>query len=418
MRILIVGGGGREHAIAWKIAQSPRVSRLYCAPGNAGIAEIAELVPYKATDLDRIVGFARQEKIDLCFVAPDDPLALGLVDRLTEAGIRAFGPSKAAAQIEGSKIYAKNLMKRYQIPTAAYRCFDEPQSALDYIDKADMPVVVKADGLALGKGVVIARDRAQARQAIHEMMVADRFGAAGRSVVVEQYLTGPELTVLAFTDGIVIRPMVASRDHKRALDGDCGLNTGGMGAVAPGADLDDAAWQSLTDTILQPTVDALRAEGRPFKGVLYFGLMLTADGPKVIEYNARFGDPEAQVVLPLLETDLLDIIDAVIDEKLKDQPIAWKKAAACCVVLASGGYPGSYQTGYPITGLDQVPADCLLFHAGTKRSGDQLLTAGGRVLGVTALGATLSQAIKRAYAALAPIRFEAMHYRHDIGMTR
>jgi phosphoribosylamine--glycine ligase len=418
MKILIVGGGGREHAIAWKMKQSPRVSRLYCAPGNAGIAAIAELVPVKATELDKIVRFARQESIDLCFVAPDDPLALGLVDQLEQAGIRAFGPSKAAALIEGSKVFAKDLMRRHHIPTADYHCFDDPQQALDFVETAQLPLVIKADGLALGKGVVIAKDRRQARQAVQDMMVAARFGAAGRSVVIESFLTGPELTVLAFTDGRTIRPMVTSRDHKRALDGDQGLNTGGMGAVAPGADLDEAAWQYLTDAILQPTVDAMRTEGRLFKGILYFGLMLTADGPKVIEYNARFGDPEAQVVLPLLETDLLDIVDAIIDEKLAGQPIVWKQAAACCVVLASGGYPENYQTGYPIRGLDKTPPDCLVFHAGTKLAQDQVLTAGGRVLGVTAVAETVGQAIGRAYDAVQPITFQDMHYRHDIGRTR
>lgn len=417
MKILIIGGGGREHAIAWKLKQSPRVSRLFCAPGNAGIAGVAECVPIKATELDKIVRFALQESIDLCFVAPDDPLALGLVDLLEQAGIRAFGPNKAAALIEGSKVFAKDLMRRHQIPTADYQCFDDPQAALDFIETADLPLVVKADGLALGKGVVIARDRQQARQAVQDLMVAARFGAAGRSVVIESFLTGPELTVLAFTDGKTIRPMMTSRDHKRALDGDQGLNTGGMGAVAPGADLDEAAWRHLTDTILQPTVDAMRAEGRPFRGVLYFGLMLTADGPKVIEYNARFGDPEAQVVLPLLETDLLDIVDAIVDERLDSQPITWKQAAACCVVLASGGYPEQYQTGYPIRGLENTQ-DCLIFHAGTRLAQDQVVTAGGRVLGVTAVADTVCQAIDRAYEAVRQISFQNMHCRHDIGKTR
>ncbi|MDW7659455.1 MAG: phosphoribosylamine--glycine ligase, partial [Bacillota bacterium] len=352
------------------------------------------------------------------FVAPDDPLSLGLVDQLEQAGIRAFGPSKAAAKIEGSKVFAKDLMRRHHIPTADYRCFDDAQETLEFIEEAELPLVIKADGLALGKGVVIARDRQQVRQAVQDMMVTGRFGEAGRTVVIESYLTGPELTVLAFTDGKTIRPMVTSRDHKRALDDDQGLNTGGMGAIAPGADLDDAAWQYLTDAILQPTIDAMLTEGRPFKGVLYFGLMLTAEGPKVIEYNARFGDPEAQAVLPLLETDLLDIVDAIIDERLADQPIVWKQAAACCVVLASGGYPEKYQTGLPIRGLDQVPADCLVFHAGTKLMQDQLVTAGGRVLGVTAVADTVEQAISRAYEAVLPISFQDMHYRHDIGKTR
>ena len=415
MRVLIVGGGGREHAIAWKLKQSPRISQLFCAPGNAGIAELAACVPIKATDLDALVRFARSETIDLVFVAPDDPLALGLVDRLETAGIRAFGPRSHAAVLESSKAFAKDLMRRYRIPTADYQVFDDVKAALAHVAGAELPLVVKADGLALGKGVVIAHERKEARAAVTDMMVNSRFGQAGQKLVIESFLSGPELTLLAFTDGRTIHPMVTSRDHKRACDNDQGLNTGGMGAVAPGADLDENAWRQLRETILQPTVDAMRAEGRPFKGVLYFGLMLTQDGPKVIEYNARFGDPEAQVVLPLLETDLLDIIEAILDERLDQLEIRWKSGAACCVVAASGGYPAAYQTGYPILGLDKVPSDCLVFHAGTRREGDAVLTSGGRVLGVTALGRTVEEAVGRAYRALDVISFKDMHARRDIG---
>ncbi len=415
MRVLIVGGGGREHAIAWKLKQSPRISQLFCAPGNAGIAELAACVPIKATDLDALVRFARSETIDLVFVAPDDPLALGLVDRLETAGIRAFGPRSHAAVLESSKAFAKDLMRRYRIPTADYQVFDDVKAALAHVAGAELPLVVKADGLALGKGVVIAHEREEARAAVTDMMVNSRFGQAGQKLVIESFLSGPELTLLAFTDGRTIHPMVTSRDHKRACDNDQGLNTGGMGAVAPGADLDENAWRQLRETILQPTVDAMRAEGRPFKGVLYFGLMLTQDGPKVIEYNARFGDPEAQVVLPLLETDLLDIIEAILDERLDQLEIRWKSGAACCVVAASGGYPAAYQTGYPILGLDKVPSDCLVFHAGTRREGDAVLTSGGRVLGVTALGRTVEEAVGRAYRALDVIAFKDMHARRDIG---
>ena len=417
MNVLIVGGGGREHAIAWKLRQSPRVGKLYCAPGNAGIAEIAEIVPIKANDLAGLVDFARHNPIDLVFVAPDDPLALGLVDELEAAGIRAFGPRRQAAVIEASKAFAKDLMHRHQIPTADYRVFDNQEEAIDWLSTANMPIVVKANGLALGKGVVIARTREQAVEAVQEMMSGQAFGTAGKTVVIEQFLTGPELTVLAFTDGTTICPMVTSRDHKRALDGDQGLNTGGMGAVAPGADLTPEDLDDLCRTIFQPTIDAMRAEGRLFQGVLYFGLMLTPLGAKVIEFNARFGDPEAQAVLPLLETDLVDIIDAVIDKKLDQLSINWKKSCSCCIVLASGGYPGSYKTGYPISGLDKLPTDCLAFHAGTRRESGKVVTSGGRVLGLTLIAPTLEEAIDAAYSAAANVSFEHMHYRRDIGRT-
>ncbi len=418
MKVLVIGSGGREHAIVWKLKQSPRISKLYCAPGNGGIAGLAELVPIRATDLDNLVDFAKREQIDLVFVAPDDPLALGLVDAMEEAGIRAFGPRRSAAVIEASKAFSKDLMRRYHIPTARYSTFTDLDAAYAHIDQSGLPIVVKADGLALGKGVIIAGTRAEARQAVHGMMAEAAFGQAGRTVVIEEFLTGPELTVLAFTDGRTVRPMVSSRDHKRALDHDRGLNTGGMGAIAPGADLSPETWQIMQDTIFQPTIDAMRAEGRLFRGVIYFGLMLTPDGPKVIEYNARFGDPEAQAVLPLLETDLLDIIEAILDNRLARQEIIWKKACSCCVVMASGGYPGQYKTGYPIEGLTKVSPACLVFHAGTRLDEGRILTAGGRVLGVTALAADLPAAIRQAYADVGQIHFQDMHFRTDIGQTR
>ena len=345
MKLLIVGGGGREHAIAWKFSQSPQVDALYCAPGNAGIAQIATCVPIKATDLDAMVRFAVSEAIDLVFVAPDDPLALGMVDALQQAGIRAFGPSRAAARIEASKSFAKDLMRRYQIPTADYAVFDSVEPALAHLNSCDLPIVIKADGLALGKGVIIAQTQLEAEQAVRDMLEGNAFGQAGSRVVIESFLTGPELTVLAFADGKTVVPMVSSRDHKRAFDRDQGPNTGGMGTIAPGARLSVQDQELMLATIFQPTIDAMAAEGCPFKGVIYFGLMLTPSGPKVIEYNARFGDPEAQVVLPLLETDLVDICLAVLDGRLDQIDIRWQDRNACCVVLASGGYPGAYETG-------------------------------------------------------------------------
>lgn len=417
MKVLIVGGGGREHAIAWKLKQSPRISELYCAPGNAGIADLATLIPIPATHVGEMVEFARSLAIDLVVVAPDDPLALGMVDALNAAGIRAFGPTKAAARIEASKSFAKNLMHRYHIPTADYQVFDSLTPALLHLDGCSLPIVIKADGLALGKGVIIAHTQEEAREAVRNMMSGTAFGAAGSRVVIESFLTGPELTVLAFTDGKTIVPMVSSRDHKRALDHDRGPNTGGMGAVAPGAQLTPAQDKLLMDTIFRPTVGAMAAEGCPFKGVIYFGLMLTPQGPKVIEYNARFGDPETQAILPLLETDLLEIFDAVIDGRLHNLPIRWKHQASCCVVMASGGYPGAYQTGYPIEHLGKVEGS-LVFHAGTRRQDGQVVTSGGRVLGVTAVAETLEAAIDQAYADVARIYFKDVHYRTDIGRTQ
>jgi len=416
MRLLIVGGGGREHAIAWKFSQSPQVDTLYCAPGNAGIAQIATCVPIKATDLDAMVRFAVAEAIDLVFVAPDDPLALGMVDALQQAGIRAFGPSRAAARIEASKSFAKDLMRRYQIPTADYAVFDSVEPALAHLNSCDLPIVIKADGLALGKGVIIAQTQLEAEQAVRDMLEGNAFGQAGSRVVIESFLTGPELTVLAFADGQTVVPMVSSRDHKRAFDHDQGPNTGGMGTIAPGARLSAQDQEQMLTTIFQPTIDAMAAEGCPFKGVIYFGLMLTPSGPKVIEYNARFGDPEAQVVLPLLETDLVDICLAVLDGRLDQIDIRWQDRNACCVVLASGGYPGAYETGYPISGLDSV-TESLVFHAGTRQDGATIVTAGGRVLGVTAVSDTLEGAISQAYQDVARIHFDKVHYRRDIGRT-
>jgi len=416
MKLLIVGGGGREHAIAWKFSQSPQVDALYCAPGNAGIAQIATCVPIKATDLDAMVRFAVAEAIDLVFVAPDDPLALGMVDALQQAGIRAFGPSRAAARIEASKSFAKDLMRRYQIPTADYAVFESVEPALAHLNSCDLPIVIKADGLALGKGVIIAQTQLEAEQAVRDMLEGNAFGQAGSRVVIESFLTGPELTVLAFADGKTVVPMVSSRDHKRAFDRDQGPNTGGMGTIAPGARLSVQDQELMLATIFQPTIDAMAAEGCPFKGVIYFGLMLTPSGPKVIEYNARFGDPEAQVVLPLLETDLVDICLAVLDERLDQIDIRWQDRNACCVVLASGGYPGAYVTGYPISGLDSV-TDSLVFHAGTRQDGADIVTAGGRVLGVTAVADTLEEAINQAYRDVARIHFDKVHYRRDIGRT-
>ncbi len=420
MKILVVGGGGREHAIVWKLAQSSRVEKIYCAPGNGGTAQIAQNIPAKATDLEAVRDFALSESIDLVFVAPDDPLAMGMVDFLENSGIRAFGPRAAAARIEASKSYAKDLMKKYNIPTAAYEIFTDMEAALAYVERCELPVVIKADGLALGKGVIIAEAREEALKAVKEMMSDGVFGTAGRTIVVEEFLRGPELTVLAFADGKTVKAMVSSRDHKRALDGDMGLNTGGMGAIAPGADLTEEQQREMHELIFQPTIDAMRAEGSPFAGVIYFGLMLTAAGPKVIEYNARFGDPETQVVLPLLETDFVDIIDACIDGKLDQLEINWSDRCACVVVMASGGYPGKYETGKIISGLESAVKpgdDAIIFHAGTSRDGNVVNTSGGRVLGVTALADSRDKAIDKAYEIVDRISFDNCHYRRDIGRT-
>lgn len=418
MKILVVGGGGREHAIVMKLAESPKVDALYCAPGNGGISKYAECFPVKATDIEGMVSLAKRLEVDLCFVAPDDPLAMGMVDAMQAEGIATFGPKKNAAIIESSKVFSKELMHKYNIPTADYHVFDNPDDAKSFIQSQNTyPTVVKADGLALGKGVIIAQNEEEAFAAVHSIMEEKIFGNSGARVVIEEYLTGPEVSVLSFTDGKTIKPMVSSMDHKRALDGDQGRNTGGMGTVAPNPYYTPQVAQVCMDQIFLPTIQAMAKEGRPFQGCLYFGLMLTPKGPKVIEYNCRFGDPEAQVVLPLLETDLVDIILAISNGTLDQQPIIWKDACAACVIMASGGYPIQYKTGLPISGLDdkgQVE-NCFVYHAGTKLDGDTFLTSGGRVLGVTAVADTLTQALNTAYQGVEQIQFENAHYRSDIG---
>lgn len=416
MKVLVVGGGGREHAICWKLSQSPKVTELYCAPGNGGIARVATCVPIKATDVDAMVAWAKEQSIDLVMVAPDDPLALGMVDALEAAGIPAFGPRKNAAIIEASKAFSKELMKKYHIPTAKYETFTDMETALAYIDTQGAPIVVKADGLALGKGVIVAATVEEAKAAVRDMMEGGKFGASGATVVIEECMTGPEVTVLAFCDGKHIVPMPSSQDHKRAYDGNQGPNTGGMGAISPSPNYTPAIAKRCMEEIFLPTVAALKQEGRPFQGVIYFGLMLTPDGPKVVEYNARFGDPECQAVLSLLESDLLDILLACREGTLDRLDIRWRNEAACCLVLASGGYPLAYQKGYPISGLEEAEKTATVFHAGTQvNDAGQVLTAGGRVLGVTATGKDLNAAIDAAYAAASHIHFQDVHFRTDIG---
>ena len=421
MKILMIGSGGREHALIKKLLESPKCEKLYCAPGNGGISRDAETVAINVMDKEGMVRFAKDNAIDLVFVAPDDPLAAGMVDALEAAGIRAFGPNADAAIIEASKVFSKNMMKKYGIPTAKYGVFDDPQKAIDYIKTENTtPVVVKADGLALGKGVIIAQTIDEAVAAVKSIMEDKQFGESGNQIVIEEFLTGPEVSVLAFTDGHCVKPMVSSKDHKRAYDNDEGLNTGGMGTVSPNPYYTDALADECMQTIFVPTIEAMRKEGRPFKGCLYFGLMMTPKGPKVIEYNARFGDPEAQVVLPRLKTDLVEICEAVIDERLSDLDIEWEDGAAACVVMASGGYPVSYKKGIEMTGLDengQVDG-AIVYHAGTKFENGKYYTNGGRVLGVTAKAPTLDEALEKAYAAVKKISFEGAHYRTDIGRTK
>ena len=421
MKILMIGSGGREHALIKKLLESPKCEKLYCAPGNGGISRDAETVAINVMDKEGMVRFAKDNAIDLVFVAPDDPLAAGMVDALEAAGIRAFGPNADAAIIEASKVFSKNMMKKYGIPTAKYEVFDDPQKAIDYIKTENTtPVVVKADGLALGKGVIIAQTIDEAVAAVKSIMEDKQFGESGNQIVIEEFLTGPEVSVLAFTDGHCVKPMVSSKDHKRAYDNDEGLNTGGMGTVSPNPYYTDALADECMQTIFVPTIEAMRKEGRPFKGCLYFGLMMTPKGPKVIEYNARFGDPEAQVVLPRLKTDLVEICEAVIDERLSDLDIEWADGAAACVVMASGGYPVSYKKGIEMTGLDengQVDG-VIVYHAGTKFENGKFYTNGGRVLGVTAKAPTLDEALEKAYAAVKKISFEGAHYRTDIGRTK
>ena len=413
MKIMVIGGGGREHAIVKKLKENPNVTALYCLPGNGGIAWDAVCVPIAATNLDSIVRFAKEHSIDYAVVAPDDPLAMGAVDLLETIGVPCFGPRKNAAIIEASKVFAKELMKRYGIPTARYETFDDMDAALRYLETAPMPAVIKADGLALGKGVIIAQTLSEAKEAVRAMMEDKRFGKSGERIVIEEYLEGPEISVLSFTDGKTVVPMVSSMDHKRAGDGDTGLNTGGMGTVAPNPFYTPEVADRCMREIFLPTVRAMAAEGRPFKGCLYFGLMLTKDGPKVIEYNCRFGDPETQVVLPLLKTDLLTVMQAVTEERLADCPVEFSDGAAACVILASEGYPGSYQKGFPIRIPDDLNAE--IFTAGVKETDGQLVTSGGRVLGVTATAPTLKEALQKAYVAAEQIRFENVYYRRDIG---
>jgi len=417
MKVLVVGGGGREHAVCKKLAESKLVEQLLCAPGNAGIAKVANCVPnVKATDVEAIVKLAKEEKVDFVCVTPDDPLALGCVDALEKEGIAAFGPSAYAAQMESSKIFSKNLMKKYGIPTAASETFDDMDAALAYLDTQTAPIVIKADGLALGKGVIVAQTMDEAKEAVVDMMQGGKFGKSGARVLIEECMFGREVTVLCFCDGKTIVPMRASQDHKRVFDNDQGPNTGGMGAFAPSPLYTEEIAKVTMDTILVPTLDAMNAEGFTFKGVLYVGLMLTEKGPKVVEYNARFGDPETQVVLPLLDSDLMEIMMAVRNQTLADLDIQWKNQSAACIVLASGGYPGKYEGGKLITGMDEAEAaGATVYHAGTKLTEEGFVTAGGRVLGVTALSDTLKNAVNSAYAAAKKIHFDGAHMRSDIG---
>ncbi len=413
MKIMVVGGGGREHAIIKKLKESPAVTKIYALPGNGGMANDATLVPIGAKDVDAIVDFAVKTGIDYAVVAPDDPLVLGAVDALQDKGIPCFGPEAKAAIIEGSKVFSKNLMKKYGIPTAAYEVFDDVNAALSYLDTAPIPTVIKADGLALGKGVIIAMTREEAKDAVRSMMEDKVFGKSGDNIVIEEFLTGPEVSVLSFTDGETVVPMISSMDHKRAGDNDTGLNTGGMGTVAPNPYYTADIAAQCMETIFLPTIRAMKAEGRTFKGCLYFGLMLTENGPKVIEYNCRFGDPETQVVLPLLESDLLTVMQAVTGGTLSDVDVKFSDKHACCVIMASAGYPTAYEKGYEITIPDAIADN--VYVAGAKLSDGKLLTDGGRVLGATAVADSLAEAIKASYALVDQIHFDNKYYRSDIG---
>jgi phosphoribosylamine--glycine ligase len=420
MNVLVIGSGGREHALAWKLAQSPRLGQLYCAPGNAGIDRLARCVPIPGDDVSQLRDFVQSERIDLTVVGPEAPLALGLADEFRKAKLKIFGPTRGAARIESSKVFAKELMLRHQVRTPASRTFEAVTPALEYLRHQPMPVVIKADGLAQGKGVVVAASLDEASQAVRDMLERKTFGAAGRRVLIEEFIDGEELTVMAFTDGKAVAPMVASQDHKRIGDGDTGPNTGGMGAYAPAPLATSALLRVVHRDVFQPVVQALSRLGSPFQGVLYAGLMVKDGVPYVLEFNARFGDPETQVVLPLLKSDLLDVLESVVEHRLDQLDIQWRNASAACIVLASGGYPGSYRSGLTIRGLPntmgrQDPADVLVFHAGTKRQGDEIVTAGGRVLGVTGIGDTLQTARRRAYEAVRRISFEGCHFRTDIG---
>ncbi len=417
MKVLIVGGGGREHAIAWKVSKSPKVAKLYAAPGNAGISEVAECVDISVMDFERLVTFAKEKEIDLVIVGPDDPLVAGAADAFSEVGFRVFGPAKNAAIIEGSKAFSKDLMKKYNIPSAAYETFDDPKKALEYLETAKMPIVLKADGLALGKGVLICNTLEDAKNGVKTLMLDKQFGKAGDRIVIEEFMTGREVSVLCFCDGTDIKPMTSAQDHKRAKDGDKGLNTGGMGTFSPSPFYTDEINEFCMEKIYKPTMAAMKQEGRDFKGVLFVGLMLTEDGPKVLEYNARFGDPEAQVVIPRLKNDIIDVMEACIDGKLKDVDLQFEDNAAVCVVLASDGYPEHYEKGFLIKGLDNFKDKdgYYVFHAGTKLTDEGVVTNGGRVLGVTAKGDDLFKARANAYEAVNWIDFDNKYMRHDIG---
>lgn len=419
MKVLIVGSGGREHAIAWKVAQSKKVDKIYCAPGNAGISEVAECVPIGAMEFDKLVAFAKEKEIDLTVIGMDDPLVGGIVDVFEKEGLRVFGPRKNAAILEGSKAFSKDLMKEYHIPTAAYETFTDPEKALEYLETAKMPIVLKADGLALGKGVLICQTLEEAKEGVKTLMMDKKFGSAGDEIVIEEFMTGREVSVLSFVDGNIVKIMSSAQDHKRAKDGDQGLNTGGMGNFSPSPFYTKEVDEFCKKYIYQPTVDAMKAEGRPFKGVIFFGLMLTPEGPKVLEYNARFGDPEAQVVLPRLENDIVDVFEACIDGTLDKVDLKFDNdRATVCVILASDGYPVEYKKGFPIEGLEKFKGkdDYYVFHSGTKfNDKGQIVTNGGRVLGVTATGKDLKEARKKAYEATEWVSFENKYMRHDIG---
>ncbi len=416
MKVLVIGSGGREHALVWKITQSPKISQIYCAPGNAGISKLAQCVNINADSIDKLVDFAQEEKIDLTIVGPELPLSNGIVNEFNRKGLRVFGPSKKATEIESSKVFSKYLMKKYNIPTANYEVFQNSEKAFDYIKQQAFPLVIKADGLAAGKGVFIVKDLLQARDALDALMEEKKFGEAGRQVIIEEFLEGEEVSILAFCDGKTIVPMVSSQDHKKIFDNDRGLNTGGMGAYSPVPFYPDEFEKRVLEEILKPTVKGLQSEGREYKGVIYAGLVLTKQGPKVLEFNARFGDPETQVVLPRLKTDLIDIFNAVIEGTLHKINIEWEDNAAVCVVMASGGYPGKYQKGKVISGLERLEKmkDIIVFHAGTKFQDDKIITSGGRVLGITAWDETISKAKERAYKGVKEIYFEDMYYRKDI----
>ena len=416
MKVLVVGSGGREHALVWKLRQSPKVEKMYCAPGNAGIAQMAECVNIKAEDLDGLLAFALEQHIDLTVVGPEVPLTMGIVDKFNEKGLKIFGPSGKAAEIEGSKTFAKDLMAKYNIPTAKYGAFTDADQAKAFLAEVGLPCVVKADGLAAGKGVLICETKEEAEAAVADILVDNKFGDAGSRVVVEEFLTGQEVSMLAFTDGNTVVPMVSSQDHKRIWDGDKGLNTGGMGAYSPAPIYTSDVHAIVVPEVLEATVAAMKAEGRPFAGILYAGLMLTADGPKVLEFNARFGDPETQAVLPRLKSDLVDIFLAIIDGRLQEMDIEWYEEAAVCVVMASGGYPETSDKGRVITGLEKAAeTGAIVFHAGTKETDGNIVTNGGRVLGISALGKDIAEAIANAYKGVEQIQFENMQYRTDIG---